>query len=189
MACTLSSPRFRAVLLDRDGVINDNPKGYVYTWDRFVFLPGVLDALARLRATGIRVAVITNQSAIGRGLVAQEDVAAIHDRLCEVVEQHGGRIEGVFMCPHVPDEGCGCRKPKPGSLQRALEELGVLAEECCFVGDHGTDVLAAHNAGMLGYLVRSGAPFDEQEMLEHPYFADGVFDDVADFADCLLTAR
>lgn len=186
---TNTLPGFHAVLLDRDGVINDKPKGFVYTWDEFVFLPGVLDSLERLRAAAIPVAVITNQSFIGRGMIEQSAVEAIHDRLREVVAEHGGRIEGVFVCPHAPEAGCECRKPKTRNFELALAQLGVAPDECCFVGDRATDVLAAHNAGLKGYLVRSGAPFDEAEVLGPLVSADGVFTDLAQFVHRLLAAR
>jgi histidinol-phosphate phosphatase family protein len=167
-------------------VVNDKPKGFVYTWEEFVFLPGVLEALRRLRQAGIPVAVITNQSFIGRGWIRREEVDRIHERMCDVVAQHGGWIEGVFVCPHAPEDGCRCRKPATLNFTRALTCLAMEGGDCCYVGDRPTDVLAAHAAGMKGYLVRSGAAFDETEVRNPPCVVDGIFPDLAEFVDCLL---
>ncbi|NCO42287.1 MAG: HAD-IIIA family hydrolase [Armatimonadetes bacterium] len=182
-------PGFRGVLLDRDGVLNDKPKGFVYTWEEFLFLPGVLEALRRLHEAGIPVAVITNQSFIGRGWISRDEVELIHQKMCDAVAEHGGRIEGVFLCPHAPEDGCRCRKPAILSFVRALTCLGLEASDCCYVGDRPTDVLAAHAAGMEGYLVRSGAAFDEAAVRNPPYCAEGLVGDLAEFVDCLLGAE
>jgi len=170
------------VLLDRDGVIDDNPEGYVCTWEEFVFLPGVLEALARLREQGIHIAVVTNQSIVNRGQLSPDALLAIHRQMCASIVAHGGALttDAVFVCPHLPEEGCDCRKPKPGNVFRALAYLGLSPADCCFVGDRFTDVQAAHAVGMKGYLVQCGSPFDLTEALSPPVSADGVFADLAD---------
>lgn len=180
-------PPVRGVLLDRDGVLDDNPEGYVYTWEEFVFLPRVLDALARLHALGIAVAVVTNQSVVNRGELTLEVLTDIHRRMCAVICAHGGALsaDAVFVCPHTPEEGCACRKPGTGNLFRALDHLRLAPEECCFVGDRFTDVQAAHAAGMRGYLVQTGASFEVAEALAPPISADGVFSDLAEFVSSL----
>lgn len=146
----------RALFLDRDGVINRQVAGYVTSWEEVELLPGALAALARLAAFDGPVLVISNQSAIARGLVAAETVAEIHARLRALVATAGGRIDGFYVCPHHPEAGCGCRKPRPGLLQRAAAEHGLALEKCVFVGDAVTDYQAALAAGCASILVRSG---------------------------------
>jgi histidinol-phosphate phosphatase family protein len=137
-----------AVLLDRDGtIVHDVP----YNGDPELVrpLPGVHAALDRLRAAGIPIAVISNQSGIGRGLLTRDSVDAVNAR----VEQLLGPFEGWFVCPHTEDDGCACRKPAPGLVHRAAASLGVPARDCVVIGDIGSDVNAAEAAGAVGILV------------------------------------
>src|SRR5688500_5693601 len=107
-----------AVFLDRDGVINEYRSEYVRTWEELRFLPGAMEAIARLTRAGIPVVVVTNQSGIGRGVIAREVVDEIHRRMGEEIA-----IAAVMVCPHHPDDACECRKPKPGMLRQAAREL------------------------------------------------------------------
>jgi histidinol-phosphate phosphatase family protein len=137
-----------AVLLDRDGtLIHDVP----YNGDpgRVRPLPGVREALDRLRSTGLRLAVVSNQSGVGRGLIGERDVAAVNRRIEELL----GPLGPWFVCPHAPDEGCDCRKPRPGLVLRAAERLGVPPERCVVIGDVGADVEAARAAGARAVIV------------------------------------
>src|SRR3972149_182151 len=118
------------VLLDRDGVINENRADYVTRWEQFRFLPGALDGLTALRRLGFRLAVVTNQSAIGRGLLSTQTLEEIHRRMFARCDAHGITIEGIFACPHAPWERCDCRKPRPGLLLAAMAALGELPERC-----------------------------------------------------------
>lgn len=152
---TASASR-RGLFLDRDGVINRQVAGYVTSWAEFELLPGVKDALARLAAFDGPILVISNQSAIARGLVSEESVGAIHARLSALAAAAGGRIDGYYLCPHHPHDGCDCRKPKPGLLLRAAAEHGLAIEECVFVGDAVTDYQAALAAECASILVRTG---------------------------------
>lgn len=145
-----------AVFLDRDGVINRNRHDYVRAWTEFEFLPGALAALARLKGAGRRVIVVTNQSIVGRGLVDAGDLARLHDRMREAVAAAGGEIEEVLVCPHHPASGCTCRKPRPGLLLTARDQLGVDLRRSVLVGDHVTDLTAAVAAGCAALLVLSG---------------------------------
>ena len=131
------------VFLDRDGVINRDSDEYIKGVDEWVPLPGSLDAIARLTAAGYRCVVISNQSGIGRGLFSEATLSAIHEAMRAAIEKAGGRLAGIFYCPHRPDEGCDCRKPKPGLLHRAAAELGCSLRGAPVIGDKLSDVEAA----------------------------------------------
>ena len=111
-----SGQRRPAVFLDRDGVLNQNRADYVRTWQQVEFPPGVFQAMQRLAASPFVIVVVTNQSAVGRGLMTAEGLAVINGGIVQQVQQAGGRIDAVYACPHRPDEGCPCRKPRPGML-------------------------------------------------------------------------
>ncbi|MFN8487888.1 MAG: HAD family hydrolase [Caldilineaceae bacterium] len=147
---------FQAFFLDRDGVINRERADYVKSWAEFEFLPGVLPALQRLALLNAPILVISNQSAIGRGLVTSETVNAIHQAAQAKIEAAGGRIDGFFVCPHRPDEACACRKPKPDLLFQAAKLFNLDLGQCVFIGDTLTDFQAAEAAGCQSILVESG---------------------------------
>ena len=146
----------RAVFLDRDGVINENRDDYVKVWDEFQFLDGALAALARLACADFHIVVVSNQSAIGRALTPRERVEEIHHRMLAQIESSGGRVDRVLYCPHRAEEGCPCRKPSPGMLLQAHEELGVNLAQSYFVGDAAEDVAAAYAVGCTPIIVRTG---------------------------------
>ena len=142
----------RVVFLDRDGVINRRRRDYVKSLEEFEILPGAVEAIARLSSQR-RVIVLTNQSAIGRGLVPFETVLAMHSRLAELVAEAGGKIDGFVICPHTPSDGCSCRKPAPGLFYRARDELGADLAGAVMVGDQPSDAEAAQAAGLKALLV------------------------------------
>jgi histidinol-phosphate phosphatase family protein len=146
------------VFLDRDGVLVRNRPDYVKGWGEVEIVPGAFAALARLRSAGASVLVATNQSAVGRGIVRRETVDEIHDRLAHVAQDHGAVIDGFFVCPHRPDEGCSCRKPKPGLLLQAQRERGLDLSAAYMVGDQASDALAALAAGCTPILLGDEAP-------------------------------
>jgi len=146
------------VFVDRDGVINRRRPDHVKSWEEFEFLPGAIDALARLHQMDARVVVITNQSVVGRGLVAQEDLVQIHRRMIDEVARGGGRIEGIYACPHSPEQGCSCRKPGTELFKRASAELGIDLTDSFMVGDSESDMLAARAAGSRPVLVSHAGP-------------------------------
>ena len=154
------------VLLDRDGVINENQPDYVPRWEDFRFLPRALDALAALQQLGLRLAVVTNQSAVGRGLLEPEALDDIHRRMLAACARNGIVIEAVFVCPHAPWDGCACRKPRPGLLLQAMAALREPPERCLAVGDGYEDLLAADEAGVPFVLVRTGRGRDTARRLD-----------------------
>jgi histidinol-phosphate phosphatase family protein len=137
-----------AALLDRDDtLIHDVP--YNGDPDRVVPMPSAREALDRLRSAGIRLAVVSNQSGVGRGLLSLEQVAAVNRRVDELL----GPLEGFFVCPHVPSDACACRKPQPGLMLQAAAALEVPPQRCAVIGDIGADVDAGTRAGARPILV------------------------------------
>src|SRR3972149_725423 len=146
-----------AIFLDRDGVIIENRADYCRSWEEVVILPGALQALARAQGTSYAVVITTNQSAVGRGLVDRETTDDINVRLVAAIRAAGGRVDGVYMCPHAPEDGCACRKPRPGLLLQARDELDLNLADSLLVGDALEDIQAAQAAGVgRAALVRPG---------------------------------
>ena len=146
----------KAVLLDRDGVINFDSPDYILAPDQWRPIPGSLEAIARLTRAGIPVAICSNQAALGRSMIDQATFRAIHAKMMLAIEEQGGEIAHVAYCPHKPEDRCGCRKPEPGLLHESLEAIGMPACEAVMIGDSLRDVQAAHAAGVPAWLVQSG---------------------------------
>ncbi len=144
------------VVLDRDGVINRDRMDFVRSPEQWVPLPGSLEAIALLTRAGYTVAVASNQSGLGRGLFDRDTLEAIHRKMLGAVAAAGGRIETVAFCPHLPGEGCGCRKPEPGLLRMVAGELGLSLEGAPCIGDSERDILAARSVGARPILVLTG---------------------------------
>jgi D-glycero-D-manno-heptose 1,7-bisphosphate phosphatase len=151
-----------AIFLDRDGVIIENRSDYCLAWEQVVILPGVFEALARLGTSPYAVVIITNQSAVGRGLLDRATADDINTRLVATIHAAGGRVDGVFICPHVPEAGCDCRKPKPGLLLQAARELVLDLPQSVLIGDALSDLVAARAAGVgQAMLVRTGRGIEQ----------------------------
>src|SRR5947209_9017383 len=161
------------IFLDRGGVINESRPDYVKSWGEFRFLPGSREAIAKLTKAGHRIVVCTNQAGIARGIISVETVEDIHRRLIDGVAEFGGVIEKVYYCPHGKDENCSCRKPRPGMLLRARDELGLDMSDAVFIGDSITDVRAAIAAGIHAVLVLTGLGLEQFRKYHH--LAKGLF--------------
>jgi len=146
----------KAVLLDRDGVINFDSPDYILTPEQWEPIPGSLEAIARLTQRAVPVAICSNQSGLGRGMMNEEMFRAIHAKMMLAIEDAGGMISHTGYCPHTPDDGCGCRKPLPGLIEEALDALDLNADEVIMIGDSTRDIEAAHAAGVDSVLVQSG---------------------------------
>ena len=181
----------RVVFLDRDGVINKDSPEYVKNRDEFNFLPGSLDALSRLHKAGFEIIIITNQSAINRGITTLAALEEIHRVLREKTRQHGGDIRDIFFCPHRPDEGCNCRKPKPGMIRQACERYAIDLNTAIMVGDSTKDIECGNNGGCNAtVLVRTGNGLEtEKELISSQIPVDYVADDLADAVDWILKNR
>lgn len=149
--------RHPALFLDRDGVIIENRADYVRSWDDVVIFPQAVAALARIRHTAYKIILITNQSAVGRGIITLETAQAINTRLAAEIEKRNGRIDAIYMCPHTPADNCSCRKPQPGLLLQAAADQAIDLGRSLMIGDALTDLAAGKAAGIPHtILVRSG---------------------------------
>ncbi len=175
----------RLIILDRDGVINQDSDAFIKSPEEFVPIPGSLEAIARLSQNGWRVVVATNQSGIARGLFDLEMLSRIHAKLHAQVEALGGTIEAILYCPHGPDDGCSCRKPKPGLFLEIAERLQTSLATVPAVGDSLRDLQAAQAVGARPILVRTGKglrTLDKGVGLEDI----PVFDDLASVVGALV---
>ncbi len=176
----------RAVLLDRDGVINRNSEHFIRRPQDWEPLPGSLEAIAALTHAGFRVAVCSNQSGIARGLLDEAMLSAIHARMIAETEAIGGEIAGIYYCPHSPDAACECRKPLPGLLRRAAQALGFDLPGTPFIGDSARDLEAARAAGARPILVRTGKG---EVTLAEGVAAPEVYADLAAASAALIQER
>jgi len=174
----------RHVILDRDGVLNREApaQGYILTRADFHWLPGTLEGLAMLHGAGLRLSVATNQSAVGRGLMDPAQLADIMSHMRAEAAAAGGPIDAVFYCPHGPDEGCDCRKPKPGLLNDAVQASGIDPGHTLFVGDDLRDVDAARAAGIAPVLLRTGKGAATELQLRNRGFTLPIYDNLLQFA-------
>lgn len=174
-------------MLDRDGVINEDSDAFIKSAAEWQPLPGALEAIARLSAAGYQMVIFTNQSGLARGLFDPAALEAIHAKLLAAVEGAGGKIGGIFVCPHGPDDSCDCRKPLPGLLHQIESALGVSLQGVPVVGDARRDLEAAVAVGARPLLVRTGK--GERALAERLPAGTEVFDDLAAVAAALLGER
>jgi D,D-heptose 1,7-bisphosphate phosphatase len=151
-----------AVFLDRDGTINEEV-GYLDRLEKLRLVPGAAEAIRLINRSGMKAVVVTNQSGVARGFFTEAFVDEVHSHLREMLQEEGASLDGFYFCPHHPTEGrgrylrsCNCRKPSPGLLLRAIEELSLEPERSYMVGDTLKDIEAASRIGARGILVRTG---------------------------------
>ena len=155
-----------AIFIDRDGVIIENRPRYVRSWEEVDIFTNGLDALAQMKDCPYKFIVVTNQAGIAHGLVSAQTVAEINQRLVYEVENAGGRIDGVYTCPHKPDDHCSCRKPAPGLFFQAAQELSLDLEASIVIGDKISDLQAGWSAGLKSaILVRTGWGEREKQLV------------------------
>ncbi len=173
----MSSPNrgARAVFVDRDGTINLDVVHCSRVED-FHILRGVPEAIGRLNRAGFAVVVITNQSAVARGLLSAQELERLHDHMRAWLGQRGAQVDAVYYCPHSPDDGCDCRKPKPGLLMRAMQELGLDPSASYMVGDSEHDVQAGAAVGCKTVLITPDGVTPGQARPDH--VASGLLDAV-----------
>lgn len=176
----------KLVILDRDGVINRDSDAFVKSAEEWRPLPGSIDAIARLTRAGFTVAVASNQSGLARGLFDRAALEAMHDKLRTLVADAGGRVDHIVICPHGPDDGCDCRKPKPGLLEQIAEHYDIDLAGVPVVGDAIRDLEAARAVGARPLLVRTGKGAKAELALAGPLAGIEVHDDLASAADRLI---
>lgn len=156
---------FPAVFLDRDGVLIENRSDYVQNWSQVKLYPETVLALCDPNLDDYKIVIVTNQSAVGRGIISLETANLINDRFLEEIRGHHGRVDGVYLCPHKPDDGCYCRKPNPGLLLTAAQELSLDLKRSWMIGDSWSDIQAGHAAGVQGkIIVRTGRGTEQLAM-------------------------
>ncbi|MEC8427486.1 MAG: D-glycero-beta-D-manno-heptose 1,7-bisphosphate 7-phosphatase [Pseudomonadota bacterium] len=177
----------KLVILDRDGVINQDSDAYVKSVEEFQLIEGSVEAIASLSQAGFAVAIATNQSGLARGYFELEDLEAMHQKLQTAVEAAGGQLSGIFYCPHGPDDGCDCRKPLPGLIDAIEAELNTTAAGWPMVGDSLRDLQAGFARGCKPVLVRTGkGAKTEAKLAEHPEMGTAVFDNLAQASTYIL---
>ena len=180
----------KAVFLDRDGTVIYE-RGYITVAEKVELLPGVAGAIVRLRAAGWKVLIVTNQGCVGRGMITEEELGAIHFRMLAMLGGEGAEVDGVYYCPHHPEGSvpeyaieCDCRKPRPGLLERAAGEHDLDLEQCIIVGDTMRDLGAGRAAGTRAILVLTG---HGKETAAEAHDADHVAADLPAAVDWILS--
>ncbi len=180
--------RRRFVVLDRDGTIIVE-RHYLSDPDQVELIPGAAEGLRQLRAMGLGLVVITNQSAIGRGYFDEARLEFIHQRLRELLAAEGVQLDGIYFCPHLPDAHCECRKPRPGLMERAAGELGFAPAAAFVIGDQPCDVEMGQSVGATTFLVRTGygAQVEAEGAVIADYVVDGISEAAQGIQDILTT--
>lgn len=177
----------KLIILDRDGVINEDSDDYIKSPDEWIPIPGSLDAIARLNHAGYAVAIASNQSGIARGYFSLETLAAMNVKMNDMLSQVGGRVDAMFFCPHGPKDGCDCRKPRPGLLTEIGNRFQASLGNVLFVGDNINDVKAAQAAGAKPVLVKTGKGEQTINMMaENNINNIPVYVDLADVVNTVL---
>jgi len=166
----------RFVLLDRDGVINQDSDSYIKSPEEWLPIPGSLEAIALLNQHGYKIVVVTNQSGLARGLFDENTLTAMHNKMDTLAAAKNGKIEAVYFCPHGPDDNCQCRKPKPGLLQQFSQEHNISLQGLFCIGDSLRDLQAAWSVDAIPLLVKTGK--GEKTLAANPDLDTPVFDDL-----------
>lgn len=145
--------KIKAVFLDRDGVINKNKDDYVKNINELEFLPNIEKSIKKLNKKNFSVIVITNQSAINRGLTSISNMNMIHEKIQEQLHKHNAHFDALYFCPHTPNENCFCRKPNPGLLLQAIKEHNIEPKKSWMIGDRNSDILAGKKVGCKTILI------------------------------------
>jgi D-glycero-D-manno-heptose 1,7-bisphosphate phosphatase len=174
------------IILDRDGVINQDSDQYIKSPEEWVPIKGSLSAIARLSRAGYRVFLATNQSGIARGLFDIETLHAIHQRMLNEIQHRGGTVDAILFCPHGPDDACECRKPAPGLYREIGRRIGHSLHDIPVIGDSLRDLQAAIAVGARPILVKTGK--GARTLAQHPAETAqmAVCDNLASAVDMLL---
>jgi len=185
----LDDDKQKIIILDRDGVINHDSDDFIKSPAEWLPIPGSLEAIGDLCAAGYKVYVLTNQSGIARAYFSLDTLKQIHAKMHSLVEAKGGKIHGVFYCPHGPDDNCDCRKPKAGLYQQLQQQNPEIISFAGIdsIGDSIRDLQAAKTAGANPVLIRTGKGVkSEQTLQQNDLAATPVFDSLAAYTEFLL---
>lgn len=174
-----------AVFLDRDGTINIDT-GYLSDPQQLRLIDGAATAIKQLNEAGIKVIVVSNQSGVGRGVFTNADAVKVNERLVELLAASGARLDAIYYCPHLPDDGCQCRKPATGLVSDAGRQHAIDIKRSCVIGDKASDIGLGRNLGVKSILVLTGVGKEEQSKLSPP--PDYVAQDLADAVSWILNA-
>lgn len=177
----------RYVLVDRDGVINEDSEAFIKSPDEWQPIPGSLEAIALLHQHGFEVAVISNQSGIARGLFDEDMLALIHFKMQKMLSEKGGKLAGIYYCPHGPESSCDCRKPKPGLLQQFALDTGADLTKTYVIGDSLRDIQAAQAVSAKPILVETGK--GELTLTNNPNLNIPVFANLYDAAEFIISKQ
>ena len=175
----------KLVILDRDGVINQDSANYIKSPNEWIPIPNSLEAISLLNQNGYSVVIATNQSGVGRGLCGIEELNNIHAKMIKMLAELGGSIDAIFFCTHTEEDHCDCRKPEIGMLVEIKDRFSVSFEDICGVGDSLRDLEAFEKVGMQPILVKTGN--GENTFLEGKYPKQSlVFDDLFEAASKII---
>ena len=181
-----SSPK--PIVLDRDGVINEDLWGYVTKKEEFKPVEGSLLAIKKLSDAGFNVVIATNQACISKKIINEKQLKSVHDHMSFLVQEAGGKIDYVAFCPHAPEDRCSCRKPETGLLDEIEERLDCSLKDSFFVGDKESDILCAINHGCIPLLVKTG--YGERSLSsEHCPPEERCFINLLDAVEYVLEAQ
>ncbi|MGV8120894.1 MAG: D-glycero-alpha-D-manno-heptose-1,7-bisphosphate 7-phosphatase [Candidatus Xenobiia bacterium LiM19] len=171
----MSAKRF--IILDRDGTIIEE-RHFLSDPAGVALLPGAAEGLRKMTECGMGLVLISNQSGIGRGFFTEAELNEVHQRMEQLLEEAGIRLDGIYFCPHTPEDQCRCRKPDTELLTRAADSLGFIAEECVVIGDKNSDIELGKRAGAFTILVRTGygAVTEREGVIKADYTADSLLD-------------
>lgn len=180
---------YPAIFLDRDGVLIENRSDYVRDWSQVKIIPEAIHALSLPAIKNYKIVIVTNQSAVGRGLISLKTAEDINSQLVELIHHHGGQVDGVYMCPHKPGDGCYCRKPQPGLLLQAAKECSLELQRSWMIGDAWSDVQAGQTAGVhQAIILRTGRGAQQLLQVRPQNIAKYlVFENLTRAIDAILT--
>jgi len=166
----------RAVFIDRDGTINVN-SGYINNPNDFKMYPNVTKGIKLLQENGFKIIIITNQSGIARRYFSEKSLEEIHEKMKKELSKEDAEVDAIYYCPHHPDEKCNCRKPKPGMLEKAIEDFDIDVKNSFIIGDRMIDVEAGKTVGCKTVLVPEDKELVKKEMAESDIYPDYICDD------------
>lgn len=178
----------KLIIIDRDGVINEDSDAYIKSPEEWIPLEGSLEAIARLNRAGYTVTVASNQSGLSRGYFDLKTLSAMHRKMDSMLAEHGGHVDAMFYCPHEPKDDCDCRKPRPGLLSEISERFQTKLDNVFVIGDTLSDIKAAITANAKPVLVKTGKGNKTEKLLQENGFSDvPVYKNLAKAVDAILT--